>query len=86
MPYDVSSLISYDASTHKENYILKENHWWICIDGDVKRALAKRISPLSVTVFCNPHKSVVDDMIQNVLPPTLKLAAVFLEIGYAKCS
>lgn len=55
--------------------------WAVCIEGNPERVLSQRHGKIRVE-FINPHKEVIDDLIQDVFSNTLKLEAVFIELGW----
>lgn len=71
--------VTFDATKFTTSAFF--NMWAVCIEGNPKRVLSQRHGKLRIE-FINPHKKVIDDLIQNVFSNTLKLEAVFIELGW----
>lgn len=76
----LDSYIERDVTEPMNGAIVKRNHWWLCVDGDPKRALFYKVSSYKVSFSapqCNTDKRIVESLneMENV-------KATFIAIAY----
>lgn len=79
--FDHSVLVYRNLLTFQgfPGYVPVRNAWVICANGDLAKTLGTKISPKEPAVIMfNIHKSVIVDLIDNILAASLKLQPVFV--------